>query len=58
MDVLLITRASREIKFGISNNNFISEVQPQFSWYQSILNLKYKVKIHLVSSNLDLKIDI
>lgn len=55
MDILLVTRGSKENKFGISPRKYISKIQPQYSWYKALLNLNYKVKIHVVQPNLNLK---
>ena len=55
MDTLLVTRGSKENKFGISSRKYISKIQPQYSWYNALINLNYKVKIHVVQPNLNLK---
>ena len=55
MDILLVTRGSKENKFGISSRKHISKIQPQYSWYNALVNLNYKVKIHVVQPNLNLK---
>ena len=55
MDTLLVTRGSKENKFGISSRKYISKIKPQYYWYNALINLNYKVKIHVVQPNLNLK---